>query len=167
MTIAEVLLLDFDPEIESARRLLERIPEDNPDWRPHPKSMPVGRLAVHVATLPEFATTILTTDDLNLATTKFPPLVFEGREALLAKLEETSKKAREALAASSDEALMVDWKLSWGEKVLREGPRARVYRDMFLNHLVHHRGQLSVYLRLNEVPVPGLYGPSADEVFVP
>jgi len=167
VTIAEVLLLDFDSEIASTRRTLERIPEDKPDWRPHLKSMPMGRLAAHVARLPDFAAIILTTDGLNLATAKFPPLIFEGRAALLATLEETSKSAREALEASSDEALMTDWKLLWGEKVVREGPRAMVYRDMFLNHMVHHRAQLGIYLRLNEVPVPGLYGPSADEVFVP
>jgi uncharacterized damage-inducible protein DinB len=163
MTIAEVLLLDYDAEIHNTRRILERIPEDKPDWKPHDKSMPIGRLAVHVARLPDFATTILTTDDLDLATRKFPPLVFESREKLLAQLEETSGQARQALKSATDEHLQAHWKLSWGEKPIAEGPRAVLYRTMFLNHLVHHRGQLSVYLRLNEVPVPGLYGPSADE----
>jgi uncharacterized damage-inducible protein DinB len=163
MTIAEVLLLDYDAEIQNTRRILERIPEDKPDWKPHDKSMPIGRLAVHAARLPEFATTILTTDDLNLANHKFPPMVFESREKLLAELEKTSTEARHALQSASDEHLQAHWKLSWGEKPIAEGPRAVLYRTMFLNHLVHHRGQLSVYLRLNEVPVPGLYGPSADE----
>ncbi len=163
MTIAEILLLDYDAEIQSTRRLLERIPEDKPDWKPHNKSMPMGRLSVHVARLPDFATTILTTDDLNLANHKFPPMVFESTEKLLAELEKTSTEARHALQSASDEHLLTTWKLTWGDKLIAEGPRAVLYRTMFLNHLVHHRGQLSVYLRLNEVPVPGLYGPSADE----
>ena len=163
MTIAEVLLLDYDAEIQNTRRILERIPEDNPQWKPHDKSMPIGRLAVHVSRLPDFATTILTTDNLDLGSRKFPPLVFESREKLLAQLEQTSTEARQALQSASDERLQSHWKLSWGDKVFAEGPRAVLYRTMFLNHLVHHRGQLSVYLRLNEVPVPGLYGPSADE----
>jgi len=163
MTIAEVLLLDYDAEIQNTRRILERIPEDKPDWKPHDKSMPRGRLAAHVSRLPDFATMILTAGDLDLATTKFPPLVFESRQQLLTNLEETSAKAREALTSATDEQLQSNWKLSWGDKIIAEAPRAVLYRTMFLNHLVHHRGQLTVYLRLNEVPVPGLYGPSADE----
>ena len=163
MTIAETLLLDYDAEIQNTRRILERIPEDKPDWAPHPKSMPMGRLAVHVARLPMFGSTILTTDELDMATAKFPPLVFESREKLLAQLEETSATTRKALESSTDEHLLKHWKLRFGDKVFGDGPRAVLYRTMFLNHLVHHRGQLSVYLRLNEVPVPGLYGPSADE----
>ncbi len=162
MTIAEILLLDYEPEIQNTRRILERIP-DNAQWKPHEKSMPMGRLAVHVSRLPDFATTILTTDDLNLANHKFPPMVFESTEKLLADLEQTSTEARHALQSATDEHLQANWKLSWGEKVIANGPRAVLYRTMFLNHLVHHRAQLTVYLRLNEVPVPGLYGPSADE----
>jgi uncharacterized damage-inducible protein DinB len=162
MTIAETLLLDYDAEIANTRRILERIP-DNAQWKPHEKSMPIGRLAVHVSRLPEFATTILTTPELNLAHHKFPPMVFESREQLLTNLDETSTAARQALQSATDEQLSTVWKLSWGDKTIAEGPRARVYRNMFFNHLIHHRGQLTVYLRLNEVPVPGLYGPSADE----
>ena len=163
MTIAETLLLDYDAEIQNTRRILERIPEDKPDWKPHDKSMPMGRLATHVARLPMFGSTILTTDELDMATAKFPPLVFESREKLLAQLEETSATTRKALESSTDEHLLKHWKLRFGDKVFGDAPRAVLYRTMFLNHLVHHRGQLSVYLRLNEVPVPGLYGPSADE----
>jgi uncharacterized damage-inducible protein DinB len=162
MTIAEILLLDYDAEIASTRRILERIP-DNPQWKPHEKSMPMGRLAVHVSRLPDFATTILTTDELNLANHKFPPMVFESTAQLLAELEKTSAEARHTLQSATDEHLLAHWKLSWGDKIIRHDRRAVLYRTMFLNHLVHHRGQLSVYLRLNEVPVPGLYGPSADE----
>jgi uncharacterized damage-inducible protein DinB len=163
MTIAETLLLDYDAEIQNTRRILERIPEDKPDWVPHPKSMPMGRLAVHVARLPDFATTILTTDNLDLGSRKFPPMVFESREKLLAQLEKTSAEARQALQSATDEQLQTQWKLSWGDKTIADASRAVLFRTMFLNHLIHHRGQLTVYLRLNEVPVPGLYGPSADE----
>jgi uncharacterized damage-inducible protein DinB len=163
MTIAEVLLLDYDAEIQNTRRILERIPEDKPTWKPHDKSMPMGRLAVHVARLPMFGSTILTTDELDMAVAKFPPLVFESREKLLTQLEETSATTRKALESSTDEHLLKPWKLRFGDQVFGDGPRAVLYRTMFLNHLVHHRGQLTVYLRLNEVPVPGLYGPSADE----
>jgi uncharacterized damage-inducible protein DinB len=163
MTIAETLLLDYDAEIANTRRILERIPEDKPDWKPHDKSMPLGRLAVHVARLPQFAKMILTSDDLDLATAKLPTFFFEGREKLLALLDETSTAARQALQSATDEHLQSNWNLTWGEKKIANGPRATLYRTMFLNHLIHHRGQLSVYLRLNEVPVPGLYGPSADE----
>ncbi len=162
MTIAEILLLDYDAEIANTRRILERIP-DNAQWKPHDKSMPMGRLAVHVSRLPDFATMILTTDELQLANHKFPPMVFESTEKLLAELEKTSTEARKVLESATDEQLQTKWKLSWGDKVIADAPRAVLYRTMFLNHLVHHRGQLSVYLRLNEVPVPGLYGPSADE----
>jgi len=165
MKIADVLLLDFDDEIQNSRRILERIPEDKPQWVPHPKSMPMGRLAAHVARLPQFATTMLTTDELDMATAKFPPLVFEGREKLLDMLEKTSGKARDALKSSSDEHLLKHWKLRMGDKTFADGPRAQLYRGMFLNHMAHHRGQLSVYLRLNDVPVPGIFGPSADETF--
>ncbi len=167
MTIAEVLLLDYDAEIANTRRILERIPEDGPQWKPHDKSMPMGRLAVHVARLPDFATTILATDGLNLGEAKFPPLVFEGRDKLLATLEESSTKCRQTLESATDEQLNAPWQLTWGDKVVKEGSRALLYRTMFLNHLVHHRAQLTVYMRLNDVPVPGLYGPSADEQFVP
>jgi uncharacterized damage-inducible protein DinB len=163
MTIAETLLLDYDAEIKNTRRLLERIPEDKPEWRPHPKSMPMGRLAVHVARLPMFGSTILTTDELDMATAKFPSLVFEGREKLLEQLEETSTTTRKALESSSDEHLLKNWKLRFGDQVFGDGPRVVLYKTMFFNHLIHHRGQLTVYLRLNEVPVPGLYGPSADD----
>ena len=165
MTIAETLLLDYDAEIQNTRRILERIPEDNPQWKPHDKSMPIGRLAAHVARLPLFGSTILTTDELDMATAKFPPLVFESRAKLLEQLEETSAVTRKALESSTDEHLLKNWKLRFGEQVFGDGTRALLYRTMFLNHLIHHRGQLSVYLRLNEVPVPGLYGPSADEQF--
>ena len=165
MTIAEVFLLDYDQEIASTRRTLERIPEDDPQWKPHEKSMPIGRLAIHTARLPEFCSRILTTAEVNMDTEKFPPLVFESTAHLLSELDRTASAAKAHLAALSDEELQKTWKLSFRGKVLVEGPKMLLYRTMFLNHMVHHRAQLGVYLRLRNIAVPGLYGPSADEPF--
>jgi uncharacterized damage-inducible protein DinB len=163
MTISEILVVDFDPEIASTRRTLERIPENDPQWKPHEKSMPIGRLAMHVARLPQFLTLILTTPELDLTKAKFPSLAFESTAHLLSELESSAAEAKSHLLATSDDELKKNWKLSFGDKVVVEGTRVLLYRTMFLNHLVHHRAQLGVYLRMLGVPVPGLYGPSADE----
>jgi uncharacterized damage-inducible protein DinB len=163
MTIAEILLQDFDTEMKGARTTLERIPETNPDFKCHDKSMPMGRLAVHVATLPRFGTTILTTPGIDLATTQWPTLIFESREKLLAEFDTLAAEARAALANASDADLQQPWKFSFGDHLISNSPRSAAYRSMFFNHLIHHRAQLGVYLRLNDVPVPPLYGPSADD----
>ncbi|MBV9678401.1 MAG: hypothetical protein JO185_18840 [Acidobacteriaceae bacterium] len=165
MTIAQTLLLDFDPEIANTRRTLERIPETDPQWKPHEKSMPIGRLALHVARLPEFCTRILSTDELNMAKEKFPDLTFQSTAHLLTELERTAGEAKPLLAGASDDDLKKSWKLSFGDRVIIDEPRMVLYRTMFLNHMVHHRAQLGVYLRLLGIPVPGLFGPSADEPF--
>ncbi len=163
MTIAETLLVDFDIEIANTRCTLERIPEKDPQWKPAEKSMPIGRLAVHVARLPQFCTRILTTDELNFAKEKFPDLVFESTAKLLSELEEHAAEAKKKLAGCSDEHLKGEWQLLWGDRVIVKASRMLLYRRMFLNHMIHHRAQLGVYLRLLNLPVPGLYGPSADE----
>jgi len=163
MTIAETLLQDFDHEMAGTRTTLERIPADKSEFKCHDKSMPMGRLAVHVATLPRLATTILTTPGLDMATSQFPPLVFESREKLLATFDTLAAEARAALAKSSDADLQQSWKFSFGDKIISDLPRSASYRSMFFNHLIHHRAQLGVYLRLNDLPVPPLYGPSADD----
>jgi uncharacterized damage-inducible protein DinB len=165
MTIAEVLLLDFDAELAGARKTLERIPEKDPQWKPDEKSMPIGRLALHLARLPQFCTRILTTAELNMANEKFPDFIFESTAHLLSELETHAGEARAKLATASDEDLKKTWKLSFGDRVIIEAPRMALYRTMFFNHMVHHRAQLGVYLRLLKIPVPGLYGPSADEPF--
>lgn len=169
MTIAEILLQDYDIEIAMTRRVLERVPEDNPGFKCHEKSMPLGKLAMHVATLPNFGTTILTTPSLDLAapTQKRPDMTFTTREAAIATFDSAAAECRAALAPLSDAELTVDWKFSFGEHVISDKPRFVSFRHMFFNHLIHHRAQLSVYLRLLDVPVPGLYGPSADEPFAP
>jgi len=167
MTTAELLLQDFDMEMANTRRTLERIPEDKPDYKPHEKSMPMGKLARHVATLPKLGTFILTTPSLDLTTAKWPEMTFSTREKLLADFDALAAEAHAALAAASDADLAAPWKFSFGEKVISNGPRSLAFRHMFFNHLIHHRAQLGVYLRLNDVPVPGVYGPSADEPFKP
>lgn len=166
MSIAEILLVDFDTEIAGTRKTLERIPEHDPQWKPHDKSMPIGRLALHVARLPDFCSAILTQPGVDLANWKFPPLVFESTAQLISELERSAAEAKANLQKSSDEDLKANWRLAFGERVIAEGPRMALYRTMFLNHMVHHRAQLGVYLRLQGIPVPGLFGPSADEPFV-
>ena len=166
MSIADILLLDFDHEIAGTRRLLERIPEKDPQWKPHEKSMPIGRLALHTARLPEFGKHILTTDGLDFAKEKWPDIVFQSTGHLLSELDRTSAELKHALERSSDEDLNRHWKLSMGDKVFADAPRKVLYRTVFLNHMLHHRAQLGVYLRLLNIPVPSLYGPSADEPLV-
>ena len=165
MTIAETLLCDFDTEAISTRRVLERVPDDKLSWKPHEKSMTLQTLATHVGQLPHFGLTILSTPLLDMAATKFPRPSFES----VAKLLETSAGAaaelRTVLAGMSDDELSADWTLRFGEHIIATGPKYLLYRTMFFNHLVHHRGQLNVYLRLLDVKVPGIYGPSADEPF--
>jgi uncharacterized damage-inducible protein DinB len=162
-TISEILLVDFDHEIAGTRRVLERIPTTDPQWKPHEKSMPIGRLALHVARLPQFCTRILTTEEMNMDKEKFPDIIFESTAHLLTELERTAAEAKSALSGMSDAALLQEWKFIFKGKVFVQSPRMSLYRTMFLNHLVHHRAQLGVYLRLLNIPVPGLYGPSADE----
>ena len=163
MTIAEVLLQDFDHEMKGVRTTLERVPEKNSEFKCHAKSMPMGHLAVHVATLPGFGYEVLTTDGMNLAGHKWPDMSFVSRQKLLADFDAASAQARAALARSSDADMQKVWTLAFGEKVIASGPRSAMYRGMFFNHLIHHRAQLGVYLQLNGQPVPALYGPSADE----
>jgi uncharacterized damage-inducible protein DinB len=167
MTTSELLLEDFDAEMANTRRTLERIPEETPDFKPHDKSMPCGRLAMHVATLPTFAKYIITEPEMDMANRKLPQsdMTFRTRDILLATFDSAVNEARTALAAASDEDLAADWKFSFGEYLISNFPRSKTYRLMFFNHLIHHRAQLGVYLRLNDLPVPGLYGPSADEPF--
>jgi len=167
MTTSELLLQDFDAEMAKTRRTLERIPEDKPDFKPHDKSMACGRLAMHVATLPALGKAILTTPGMDVAKATFPDTTFHTRDTTLATFDSLAKETREALASASDADLAALWKFTFGENLISNQPRSATYRLIFFNHLIHHRAQLGVYLRLNDVPVPGMYGPSADEAFAP
>jgi len=162
MTISEALLPEFDQEMTKTRKTLERVP-DKPDFFPHPKSMPLGRLAPHVAELGGFGHTVLTTPQLDFSAGSYKPLPFESAAQLVKVFDEGAAKVRQALIGTRDEAWKENWRLAFQGKAIFEGPRFLAYREMFLNHLIHHRAQLGVYLRLNGVPVPAIYGPSADE----
>jgi len=163
MPINELLILEFDQEMKNTRTTLERVPADKKDFAPHSKSMPLGKLAPHVAQLPSFGLTVLTTPELDFSKRSFTPLQFESTDQLLKALDEGAVKVRAALQNTSDEAWKENWKLSFQGKPIFSGSRFLAYREMFLNHLVHHRAQLGVYLRLNGKPVPATYGPSADD----
>jgi uncharacterized damage-inducible protein DinB len=163
MNLSEILLSIFDYEMQNTRKVLERVPEDRPDFKPHEKSMAMGRLAVHVARLPQFATAIISTPSMDLATRKWPDLIFESREKLLAEFDAAAAEARGLISTLTEQQLNQPWKLSWGDKTIADMPRAVLYHTLFLNHLIHHRAQLGAYLRLNGVPVPAIYGPSADD----
>jgi uncharacterized damage-inducible protein DinB len=161
--INELFLSEFDEEIKKTRTMLERVPEDKKDFAPHPKSMPLNKLAPHIAQLTGFGLTVLTTPELDFATTKFAPVPFESAAQLVKTFDDGAAKTRAALKNTPDEAWTQPWKLSFGDNTIFAGSRFMAYRQMFLNHLVHHRAQLGVYLRLNETPVPATYGPSADD----
>jgi uncharacterized damage-inducible protein DinB len=163
MPINELLLTEFDEEVKKTRTMLERVPEDKKDFAPHPKSMPLNKLAPHVAQLAGFGLMILTTPELDFAKTKFSPVPFDSAAQLVKTFDDGAAQARAALKNTPDESWTQNWKLSFGGKPIFEGTRFLAYRQMFLNHLVHHRAQLGVYLRLNEKPVPATYGPSADD----
>ena len=167
MTLAESILPEFDREMQLTRKLLERVPETTPDWKPHQKSTPIGRLAMHLATLPGWAGR-LTDDRFDVnppdgGAAQRPNLTFESTQALVDTFDEQVRKARETVAGMSDDELMGMWSLQNAGHTIFTMPRTAVLRTMVLNHMIHHRGQLSVYLRLNEVPLPSIYGPSADE----
>jgi uncharacterized damage-inducible protein DinB len=162
MPIVDALLPEFDHEMTVTRKLLERVPEDKFDWKPHEKSMSLGALAQHVATLPMWGTMTLTRPELDLGGSQ-QLAVATTRAELLAGFDERVKEARAALTGKGDGEMMAPWALKKDGHTIFSMPRAAVWRSFVLSHLVHHRGQLSVYLRLQDVPVPSIYGPSADE----
>ena len=160
MTIAETFLPEFDLEMATTRRLLERVPSEKGAWKPHPKSFPMGHLAQLVSTMPGWITSAIRDTELNLASGG--KYTLEKTETLLFLFDKNVAEARAALASASDQDFIVPWSLKLGDKVLFTLPRVAVVRQN-INHLIHHRGQLSVYLRLVDVPLPSIYGPTADE----
>jgi uncharacterized damage-inducible protein DinB len=168
MGLGQALLPEFDHEMAGVRRTLERVPEEKFDWRPHPKSGTMGSLASHLATLPAFAVRAIETESFELAPGGKPPSgppKLKTRQEVLETFDTNRNAARAAIAGASDEHLMKTWTLLYNGKTVLALPRAGVLRGPFMNHTIHHRAQLGVYLRLNDVPVPALYGPSADEPF--
>jgi uncharacterized damage-inducible protein DinB len=162
MSISSLLLPEFDQEMKVTRITLERVPI-KPDFAPHAKSMKLKSLAPHVAQLAGFGLTVLTTPELDFGKTTYTPLPFESAEQLVKEFDTGAAKVRSALESLPDSAWTENWRLAFQGKPIFEGQRFLAYREMFLNHLVHHRAQLGVYLRLNDVPLPATYGPSADD----
>jgi uncharacterized damage-inducible protein DinB len=162
MSMKQAFIGEFNHEMAGTRRMLERLPEGKSDWTPHQKSMTMGRLAGHLAEIPAWVMPTLTQDSLNLQT-EYKPVIAETSEQILAVFDANVNAAREALAAAPDEDLMKPWSLMAGEHTIFTLPKAAVLRSFVMSHLIHHRAQLTVYYRLNDVPVPALYGPSADE----
>jgi uncharacterized damage-inducible protein DinB len=165
MAIAESILPEFDHEAATTRTLLERVPEEKAGWKPHVKSMALGHLAMHIANLPHWAASTLErpefdTNPLDGPRITTPP--FQTASALLQIYDSNVSAARALLARTTDAEFMVQWTLKNGGKSMFSMPRIAVFRSFILNHAVHHRGQLSVYLRLLDVPIPNIYGPTAD-----
>jgi uncharacterized damage-inducible protein DinB len=166
MSISASLLPELDQELAGTRKTLERIPEDKFDFRPHPKSSSMINLATHITNMVGWGKDTLESDSFDVAPVGAPPYKEEPAKsvaALLAKFDKNLAAFREALANTSDEAMMTNWSLLAGGNPIFTMPRIACIRGMILNHLIHHRAQLGVYLRMNDVPVPALYGPSADE----
>jgi len=163
MSISELLLPEYDAEMKVTRTYLERVPYDKKDFQPHTKSMRLDQLAPHVAELAGFGASVLSTPSLDFSGAADRPRIPFEHDALLKIFDELAAKARTALAAVSDQAWQDNWKLSFKGHTVFAGQRFLAYREMFLNHLVHHRAQLGVFLRLNDVPLPATYGPSADD----
>jgi uncharacterized damage-inducible protein DinB len=166
MKLTEFLLAQLEREVRATRLALERVPEGRNDWKPHEKSMPLGYLASLVATMPSWIVSMVKQDEFDMKSpeaAKFKPLDWQTRAQLLAALDRAASDAREALQSTNDDHLSTTWKFVVGGHVVSEDPRHVMIADSVYSHLAHHRGQLTVYLRLNEASVPALYGPSADE----
>lgn len=160
MTIGESMLDEFDSEMGTTRRVLERVPSDKGEWKPHPKSFAIGHLAQLIARMPAWITGTLASSSLDLGA--FQGYTFEKTETLLEVFDKNVREARAALAGAPDAVFSSPWSLKRGSQVFFTLPAGAVVRQN-INHLVHHRGQMTVYLRLLDIPVPSVYGPTADE----
>ena len=167
MKLGESMLPEFDHEMANARKTLERVPVSKFDWKPHEKSMPMGRLASHVAEIPGWVGAILESDSFDTnppgGKSGYQALQVTSNEELLGTFDKNIAAARAAIAGTEDAKMMQKWSLLSGGKTVFSMPKIAVMRSFIMNHLIHHRAQLGVYLRLNGVPVPSIYGPSADE----
>jgi len=166
MSLTTGLLPEFDNEMATTREVLSRCPESKYDWKPHPKSMSMGALCTHIANMAGWTVFTINTESFDVAPPGAPPYKEEpakSTQELLAKLDKSVADARAAIAGASDQTLLQQWSLLAAGKPIFTMPRIAVLRSMIMNHIIHHRAQLSVYLRLNDIPVPAMYGPSADE----
>jgi uncharacterized damage-inducible protein DinB len=166
MKISETVLPEFDQEMANTRKVLERVPAAKFSWKPHPKSSEFGALAAHIANMPDWAGLTMQADSFDYAPPGAPPYEtpkYTSTEDLLAAFDKSVAQGRSAIAAADDIAFLAPWTLMAGGQTIMTMPRIAVIRTFVMNHTIHHRAQLGVYLRLNDIPVPGLYGPSADE----
>src|SRR5262245_47576088 len=166
MSISASLLPEFDQEMTNTRKALERVPDDKFDWKPHEKSMALGGLATHLANLPGWTVFTINQDSLDIAPPGEEPFRVEQKKSRQEILEDFDKNvtvARAAIAGASDEVMLKPWSLLSGGNTVLTLPKIAVLRSFVMNHIIHHRGQFTVYLRLNDIPVPSIYGPSADE----
>ncbi len=159
----EPMIGEIQQEAATTKRVLERVPQDKLGWKPHPRSMSLGQLAMHVATIPGGITRLAQVDDFEINPANLIPAVPKNTEEILVALEASVKAAKDYLGGVSESAAGANWRATLNGKEVMAMPRAVMLRSIMLNHWYHHRGQLSVYLRLLEVPVPTIYGPSADE----
>jgi len=162
MPIVDALLPEFDHEMSTTRKVLERVPEDKFDWKPHQKSFALGALATHVATIPMWGEMTMMKSEIDLGGSG-PPQAMASKADLLAAFDKNAAGTRAALAGKTDQELMAPWSLKSSGRTIFTMPKAVVWRSFVMNHVIHHRAQLAVYLRLLDVPVPSIYGPSADE----
>jgi len=163
MSIAQAITAEFQVESAATRKFLERFEDRHADWQPHEKSMSASRLATHVVECPDWAYSILDAGDFDLATMEYEPPHWTTRADLLENHERIGAGFLQQLEGRSDDLMRETWRLLQGDRVLMETTREAAVRNIILSHLVHHRGQLSVYYRLLGIPVPGPYGPSADD----
>lgn len=166
MSLAAALLPEFDHEMALTRKTLARVPDDKFDWKPHPKSSSISGLATHLSNIPTWTNHTVEQDTLDLAPGGKPMPTMQqatSRDELLARFDENIARARAAIAGATDEVLFKPWTLLHNGKTLLTLPKISVLRSFMMNHCIHHRAQLGVYLRLNDIPVPSIYGPSADE----
>lgn len=163
MGYAQFFAMEIEHDAAITRKYIERLPEDKFDFTPHPKSMKLGLLAGHLSEIPGWTQMTIDVDTMDFDPAAYVPFAPKSRAEILAKLDESVAAALKALAGASDEHLMKPWKMTMAGKTIIDMPRAAVLRGMIVNHTVHHRAQLGVYLRLLDVPVPATYGPSADE----
>lgn len=162
MPLNQAILPEFDYEMANTRKSLERVPDAKLDWTPHPKSMTMGKLATHLATLTQWSEAVMNQDSFDVMNSP-PQPALKSRKEILDAFDKNTAIARKAIAGASDEQLMKPWSLMKEGKTIFCLPRIGVVRSYILSHTIHHRAQLGVYLRLNDVAVPSIYGPSADE----
>ena len=163
MSIIEPIAIEFAREAASTRRILERVPEEHFGWKPHEKSMSLALLATHIAQTPEWGVAILKQDELVINIDEYVPHVASNHGELMELFDNNVAALSEAMQGLPDDEAMQPWRLKVGAEVKLELPRVFVVRGMVLNHILHHRGQLSVYLRMKDIPLPAIYGPSAEE----